>query len=99
MDDFKACAQHSLGDQVHAWDEAVVQPLIEIGQWYKKQDTTIEIVLGGVAAAGLNSLIAWLAKIVGLSAAEVTGPIILAFAAGVGIGTGLNVVIDCAGKL
>lgn len=99
LDDFKSCARQSLGDQVDAWDEEVIQPLIEIGHWFKGLDSTVQWLFGGVASAGLASLVAWIARIVGLSAAEVVGPILLAFAAGVGIGAGLVVVVDCSSQL
>lgn len=99
FDDFKSCARTSLGDQVDAWNEEVIQPLIQVGHWFKGLNDTVQWLFGSVAAAGLASLVAWLAKIVGVSSAEVVAPILLAFAAGVGVGTGLNVVIDCADRL
>jgi hypothetical protein len=98
-DDFKSCAEHSLGDQVHAWDELVIEPLIEFGKWWDKQDDHVRFVFNGVALATLASLIAWLAKIVSVSAAEVIAPIVAAFAVGVGIGVAVNVLIDCHAKL
>jgi hypothetical protein len=98
-DDFKTCARHTFGDVVDSWNEVVLQPLADLGRWFKRQDSTIQWVFGSIGAAGGASAVAWLAKIVGVSAAEVVLPIIVAFAGGVGIGTGLIVLGDCADQL
>lgn len=99
VEDFKNCARHTLGDVVDSWDEVVIQPLIQFGEWFKNQNDTIKYILGALAAGGGGSLIAWVARIVGASAAEVVAPILIAFAGGVGVGTGLIVVAECAGQL
>lgn len=99
LEDFKNCARHTLGDVVDSWDEAVIHPLIQFGEWFKNQNETIKYIVGALATAGGGSLIAWIARIVGAAAAEVVGPIILAFGVGVGVGTGLIVVVECAGQL
>jgi hypothetical protein len=98
-DDFKTCARHTFGDVVDSWNEVVIQPLADLGKWFKQQDSTIQWIFGTVAAGTGASAIAWIAKIVGASAAEVVAPIVLAFAVGVGVGTGLIVLGECADKL
>jgi hypothetical protein len=96
LEEFKTCAAKSLGDQVDAWDEVVVQNLIEVGRWFKSLDSTVQYVFGGILAAAGASAVALLAKAVGMAAAEVALPVIAAFAVGVGIGAGLIVVVECA---
>ena len=99
VEDFQSCARHTLGDVVDSWDEAVLQPLVQFGEWFKNQNDTIKWIVGALGTAGGGSLIAWVARIVGYSAAEVIAPILVAFAGGVGIGTGLIVIGECAGQL
>lgn len=98
-DDFRSCARHTFGDVVDSWDEVVLQPLAEAGRWFKSLDSTIQYVFGGILTAAGASAIALLAKAVGVAAAEVVLPIIAAFAVGVGIGTGLIVLGECADTL
>ncbi len=99
VEDFQTCASHTLGDVAESWDEVVLQPLIELGRWFKDQNDTVKWLFGTVAGAAGASAIAWIAKIVGVSAAEVVLPILAAFAVGVGIGSGLIVVAECADQL
>jgi hypothetical protein len=99
VEDFQTCARHTLGDVVDSWDEAVIRPLIELGEWFKNQNDTVKWIFGTIGAAGGGSAIAWIARLVGASAAEVVLPILVAFGAGVGIGTGLIVVVECADQL
>lgn len=97
--DFQACARHTFGDIVDSWDEVVIHPLIELGEWFKSQNDTIKYIFGTIAAGAGGSAVAWLAKIVGVSAAEVVLPVLAAFAVGVGIGSGLIVIAECANQL
>jgi hypothetical protein len=97
-EEFKTCARKTFGDVVDSWNEVVIQPLIEVGKWFKSLDSTLQYVFGGILTAAGASAIALLAKVVGVSAAEVVLPIIAAFAVGVGIGTGLIVIGECAGE-
>jgi hypothetical protein len=99
VEDFKECARHELGDIVDSWDEVVIRPLIEFGEWFKNQNDTIKWIFGGLASAGGASALAWIARIVGVAAAEVVLPIIVAFAGGVSIGSGLIIVVQCADRL
>jgi hypothetical protein len=95
-DDFKTCARHTFGDVVDSWNDVVLQPLADLGRWFKQQDSTVQWLFGTIGAGAGASALAWLARIVGASAAEVVLPIVVAFAAGVGIGSGLLVLGDCA---
>ena len=99
VEDFKACAVRQIGQDAEAWDEVVIQPLIQLGEWFKNQNDTVKWIFGGIAAAGSNAAIAWIARIVGVAAAETLGAILVAFAAGVGIGEGLIVIVECADEL
>ena len=99
VEDFKTCARQTFGDVVDSWDEVVIQPLIAAGRWFKSLDSTIQYVFGGILAAGGASAIALLAAAVGMASAEVVLPIIVAFAAGVGIGTGLIILAECGDQL
>ena len=99
VEEFKNCARETFGDVVDAWDEVVIQPLVELGRWFKAQDSTLQWVFGGIASAAGASAVAWIAKIVGATAAEVVLPIVAAFAAGVGIGTGLIIIAECGDQL
>ena len=54
---------------------------------------------GGILGAGGASAVALLAKAVGVGAAEVVLPVIVAFAGGVAIGTGLIILGECADQL
>ncbi len=98
-DDFKNCARHTFGDVVDSWDEVVIQPLVAVGRWFKSLDSTLQVVFGGILSAAGASAVALLAKAVGVASAEVVLPIIAAFAAGVGIGTGLIVLGECGDQL
>jgi hypothetical protein len=98
-EDFQTCAAQTLGDVADSWDEAVLQPLIELGNWFKDQSDTVKWLFGTLATGAGASAVAWIARIVGVSAAEVVLPILAAFGAGVGVGTGLIVVAECADKL
>lgn len=100
LEEFKACATRSLGDQVDAWDEVVVQNLIAVGRWWKTLDSTVQWVFGGILSAAGASAVALIAKAVtitgGISAVEVLLPILGALAIGIGIGSGLIVIAECA---
>lgn len=98
-EDFRNCARQTFGDVVDAWDEVVLQPLATAGRWFKSLDGTIQWMFGGILSAGGASAVALLAKAVGVGAAEVVLPVIVAFAAGVGIGTGLIILGECADQL
>ena len=98
-EDFRACARNTFGDVVDSWDEVVLQPLAEVGRWYKSLDSTIAWMFGGILGAGGASAVALLAKAVGVGAAEVVLPVIVAFAGGVAIGTGLIILGECADQL
>jgi hypothetical protein len=95
VEEFKSCARNTLGDVVDSWDEVVIQPLIELGRWFRSQDSTVQWLFGGIAGAAGASAVAWIAKIVGVAAAEVVLPIVAAFAVGVGLGTALIVIAEC----
>jgi hypothetical protein len=99
IEDFKGCARHTLGDVVDSWDEVVIRPLIELGEWFKSQNDTVKWIFGALATGTGGSLIAWIARVVGATAAEVVAPVVLAFGVGVGVGSGLLVVAECAGSL
>lgn len=99
IDAFKECARHTFGDIVDSWNEVVIQPLIDVGKWFKSLDSTLQYVFGGIMAAGGASAIALLAAAVGMAAAEVVLPIIVAFAVGVGVGTGLLILAECGDQL
>lgn len=98
-EDFRTCARHTFGDVVDSWDEVVLQPLADVGRWFKSLDSTVGWIFGGILSAGGASAIALLAKAVGVGAAEVVLPILVAFAGGVAIGTGLIVLGECADQL
>ena len=99
VEDFKTCARHTVGDAVDSWDEVVIQPLIELGQWFRSQDDTVKWLFGTVAGGAGASAVAWLGAIVEVSAVEVVLPVVAAFAVGVGIGTGLLAIGECASEL
>ena len=99
VEDFKSCARHTLGDVVDSWDEVVIRPLIEVGHWFRNQDETIKWLFGTVALGAGGSALAWLGVLVDVSAAAVVLPILVAFAGGVGVGTGLITIGECAGQL
>ncbi len=98
-EDFKTCARQTFGDIVDAWDEVVFEPLAEAGKWFKSLDWTAQLVVSGILTGAGGSAIALLAAAVGMTSATVVLPIIVAFAAGVGIGSGLIVLGECADQL
>jgi hypothetical protein len=99
LEDFKECAEHSLGQQVHDWDELVVQNLVQVAHWYQSQNESIRYIFEYVARNWPGRLLTWLAELVEAAAAEVVAAVLASFAVGVGIGSGLVVVIDCANHL
>jgi Zn-dependent protease with chaperone function len=99
LEDFKSCARHTLGDVVDSWTEEVVHPLVSLGRWFKQQDETIRWIFSGVAGRAASAAIAWVAEIVGAAASEVVVAAVGAFAAGVGVGSGLIVVAECGEHL
>jgi hypothetical protein len=98
-DDFRTCARQTFGDAVDSWNEVVLQPLADLGRWFKQQDSTIQWLFATIGAGEGASALAWISKMVGTSAAELVLPILAAFAAGVGIGTALTALGDCAEQL
>jgi hypothetical protein len=99
FEEFKKCAAEKIQYDVEAWDELVIKPLIEFGKWFKQQDSTIEWLLGGVAATSVAALTKWLGRMFAISEAEILALIIAAFAVGVGIGEAINVILECGEKL
>ena len=97
--EFKTCARQTFGDVVDSWNEVVLQPLADLGRWFRGQDSTIQWLFGTIGAGAGASAMAWTAKIVGASAAERILPIVATFATGIGVGTGLMVLGDCADRL
>jgi hypothetical protein len=102
FEEFKKCATEKIQYDAHAWDELVIQPLIEFGKWFKEQvekDPRIGHVIEGVAALGTAALTKWLARMFKISDAEILALILGAFALGVGIGEAINVILECGEKL
>ena len=98
-DDFTSCARNTVGDVVDSWDEIVLQPMVDIANWFSEQDTAVKYIFGGIVGAAGASAVAWLGKLVGIAAAEIALPVLGAFAVGVGIGSSLVVVGECADQL
>lgn len=99
VEDFTSCARHTVGEEADGWNELVIQPLVELANWFKNQNDAVKWIFVTIGGAAGSSAVAWIAKIVGVSAVEVVLPILAAFAGGVGIGTALLAIYECGGQL
>jgi hypothetical protein len=99
QEDFIECARKTIGDSVDAWDQTVIQPLVELSEWYDQQSGPVQTIFAGIVSNGGEAAITFLAAIVGVAAGPVLLAVLGSFAGGVGIGNGLLVMIECSSSL
>jgi len=99
---FKNCMQIQLNLDLEAWDVALWEPMKALVAWWKQQQDFTKLFSGFLLGKGAKVLSAWIAGVAGITEAALAlsfAQALIAVAAGIALGTFLDVAGRCIAQL